>query len=411
VRLELLDLLWTDLILQRRCCLVGVVLLVWLAPVVCGDGASQISAFVVGLVTPEHNPFSALFAEDPLFTYRAYPVCFFCSPEENRRLARAYYPRTRGELVENYQVMAFYKANIEYLPPRHFHDLDYAFREAGMVGAASPGTSWGTAWEPTVLYHLMPVSEYRDYVRSVPYTVFFRREREPVFTPFAGLGMEKNIGRNYHVMVAKEGSTTWADMRPNGLSWLVSWRPGGGNAGMMWVFTGTFDAPWWGLVYGSGGENPYVVDMLTNLLFHSLDIPLISDIHARREARTVLSTFRARKPLALHVMAWADTFGANVLQLFDDLDVVEKEAQTAMDSYVEQDYEATVSYMESMSEKVFAITEEAVRLKNEAMAWVYASEWLAITGTSLVAGTSLWSLMIRRRLYKQAGSTRLRSAA
>jgi hypothetical protein len=396
------------LILQRRFPLVAIVILAWLAPVSCEDIAPRISAFVVGQVTPEHNPFSALFAEDPLFTYRVYPVCYHCSPEENRRLARSYYPRTRRELVENYQVMAFYKANIEYLPLRHFQDLDYAFREAGMVGAASPGTSWDTAWVPSILYHIMPVSEYRDFVRYVPYTVFFHREREPVFTPFAALGMEGIIGNNYHVMVAREGSTTWAEMRPNGLPWLVSWRPGGGNPGMMWIFTGTFNAPWWGLVYGSGGENPYAIEMLTNLLFHSLDLPLISDIHARREARTVLSTFQARKLLALHVMEWADTFGANILQLADDLSVVEQDAQTAMEYYVEQDYAATVSYMESMSERVIALAEEAVRLKNEAMAWVYISEWLIVSGISLVAGSSLWSLMIRRRLYREAGSTRLR---
>jgi hypothetical protein len=410
VRLELLGPLWVDLILERRCHLVGVVLLVWLAPVVWGAGGSRISAFVVGVVTPAYNPFSALFAEDPLFTYRVYPVCFVCSLEENRKLARAYYPRTGTELVESYQVMAFCKANIEHLLTRQLHDLDHAFREAGMVGAASPGTSWGTAWLPTILYHIMPVSEYRDYARSIPYTVSFRREREPVFTPFVALGMEKVIGNNYHVMVAREGSTIWADMRPNELPWLVSWRPGGGDAGMMWVFTGVFDPPWWGLDPSLRDENPYAIDMLTNLLFYSLEIPLVNDIHARRDARTVLSTFQARKVLALHVMEWADAFGAKILLLSQEFTIMEEDAEKAMEYYVEQDYASTVSYMESMSEKVIAITEEAVRLKNEAMAWVYAFEWLTVTGASLVAGTSLWSLMIRRRLYKQAGSTRLRFA-
>jgi hypothetical protein len=76
--------------------------------------------------------------------------------------------------------------------------------------------------------------------------------------------------------------------------------------------------------------------------------------------------------------------------------------------YLEQDYAATISYMESMSERIIAITERAIKLKNETMVWVYTSEWLAVTGISLVAGTSLWSLMIRRRLYKEMGSTRLR---
>ncbi len=59
--------------------------------------------------------------------------------------------------------------------------------------------------------------------------------------------------------------------------------------------------------------------------------------------------------------------------------MVEEDAEQAMEYYVEQDYPRTVSHMESMSEKVIAITEEAVRLRNEAMVWVYLSEWLAVT--------------------------------
>jgi hypothetical protein len=373
--------------------------------VAAGD---RISALVVGVVTPTYNPFSALFAEDPLFTYRAYPVCGVCSQDESRKLARMYYPRTRDELTSNYRVMAFCEARIEHFLTRQLHDLDYAFREAGMVGAASPGCSWDSAWMPTILYDLMPVSQYYDYVRLNPYRVVFVREREPVFTPFTELGMEKVTGKNYHYMTPRGGATIWAEMRPNRNPWLVSWRPGGSNAGMMWVFTGTFDAPWWGLVYGSAGDNPYAIDMLTNLLFYSLDMPLIQDIHGRREARTVLSTFQARKLLALHVMEWADKFGANILPLSQQVIVVEAEAEEAMEHYIEQDYAGTVTAMEAMSQTILKITEEAVRLKNETMAWIYASEWLVVSSTSLITGTVIWGLLVRRRMYRKAGSTRLR---
>jgi hypothetical protein len=176
---------------------------------------------------------------------------------------------------------------------------------------------------------------------------------------------------------------------------------------MMWIFTGTFDAPWWGLSYGSGGNNPYVVDMVTNLLFHSLDIPLIDDIHARREARRVLYHFQAQKLLVLSMMEWADNFGANIIPLNDRLKELEREAGKAMELYVDQEYDATISFMESMSADIIGITEEAVRLKNEAMTWVYIIEYLVVTSTTLLSGFAAWSLMVQRRVYHEVGTSRL----
>jgi len=50
----------------------------------------------------------------------------------------------------------------------------------------------------------------------------------------------------------------------------------------------------------------------------------------------------------------------------------------------------------------------ADKVKNEALLWVYVSEWLSVTGTSLVCGFLLWTLMIRRRMYKEVAYTQFR---
>jgi len=391
----------------------GMALLLALLPLLpCSTGrepanASRISCFVIGAVAPTRNPFTALFAEDPQFTYRAYPLVRVNTNMEKQKLDRRYYPRTGGELMDNYDIMVFCEAQIEHFTPRKLHDLDFAFREAGMVGAASPGCSWDSAWVPTILYDLMPVSQYYDYVRSNPYRVIFRREMESVFTPFVELGMEKVSGNNYHYMTPRPGSVTWADMQPNDNPWLVSWRLGGTEAGIMWVFTGTFDAPWWGLVFGSGGENPYAIDMLTNLIFYSFGMPMVEDIHSRREARRVLSNFQAQKLLVLSMMEWADKFGANIFPLNEDLTALEREASSAMNYYLEQDYAGVITFMDSISSAIMDLSSEAVRLKDGAMAWAYLVEYFVVTSASLIAGSVLWSLMVRRRAYHAVGSTRL----
>jgi hypothetical protein len=46
---------------------------------------------------------------------------------------------------------------------------------------------------------------------------------------------------------------------------------------------------------------------------------------------------------------------------------------------------------------VSAFQEAAIVLKNQALFWAYVMEWCAITGTSLIAGFLLWTLMVKRR--------------
>jgi len=50
----------------------------------------------------------------------------------------------------------------------------------------------------------------------------------------------------------------------------------------------------------------------------------------------------------------------------------------------------------------------ASKLCKRAMIWVYVVDWLAITGTSMVCVFLLWSLMVRRRMYREVGTTRTR---
>jgi dolichyl-phosphate-mannose--protein O-mannosyl transferase len=56
------------------------------------------------------------------------------------------------------------------------------------------------------------------------------------------------------------------------------------------------------------------------------------------------------------------------------------------------------------------ITRDAVKLKDEALFWVYISEWLVVTAAAMVAGVVVWSLMVRRRMYRAVGTTRMRMA-
>ena len=78
--------------------------------------------------------------------------------------------------------------------------------------------------------------------------------------------------------------------------------------------------------------------------------------------------------------------------------------------YIEQDFGSALSSAESaiaLIEKAEKVVEE---VKNEALLWVYLVEWLSVTGTSLVVGFILWSMMVRRKLYREVATTGFRAS-
>ncbi len=379
------------------------------APSLCSNGSTgsrRISLLVIGYVSPSYNPFSALAEQDPLFVYKAYPLPPDLPDPDKRKLDRIYYPRSRRQLVEAYDAIVFTDARIRHFSSRQFSDLEYAFRDTGMASVTIHGPSWEHVWSVTVLYDLSPVKDFqiRFYL---PWRVRFRRDRDPVFLPFVGVGMEKVTGSAYGLMEPKLGSTVWADMVPQNSPWLVSWRPAGDKPGMQWVFADKFDKDWWALSYGTRGNNPYAIDLCANLLLYSLGRPLITDIHARFQAREMLTSFQTQKGLILSMIEWAEKFGANGAPLNEKLSELEEEAERAVNYYIQQDYESAISFMSSMNSRINAIAEEAVRLKDAALLWVYFSEWAATCSTFLVSGVLLWSLMVRRRMYRAVEASRL----
>ena len=42
------------------------------------------------------------------------------------------------------------------------------------------------------------------------------------------------------------------------------------------------------------------------------------------------------------------------------------------------------------------------------MLWVYVIEWLVTSATFLVSSFTLWSLLVRRKLYRQVRTTKFR---
>jgi hypothetical protein len=257
----------------------------------------------------------------------------------------------------------------------------------------------------SVLLDVSPIDDYKFRFEST-WRVRFR-DKYPISQPFVELGIEKVAGWEFAILDVKQEAKIWADMVPGNYPWLVSWRPGEGNAGLQWVFGDKFDNSWWGKAGTALNSNPYALEFATNLILYSLDRPLIADIHARREAKRMLSIFRTRELLIISMLNWAEKFGANTFQVSMSLTELEDKFEDAVDRYLEQDYAAATTFMEELDLKVSEISVWAERVKDEALFWVYIIEWLVVTSVSLIAGFSLWTLMVKRRLYRPTRGTRV----
>jgi len=369
-------------------------------------GQKRISCFLLGSVTPGRCPLSSFFSEDPLFTYVADLQPSGLTIEERRKMDRLYYPRSKEVFSEKYDIVFFVDPRLDHFTTKQFADLEYVCREAGMPSywAISHGSE---NWYTATVFDVLPISTIplQSYIHR-PWHVVFRKEREPVFLPFVALGMENVVGGAHARMEVKQGAVVWADIQPAGTPWLASWKVDA-HAGVSWATADEFDPYWWGVAPQSRGSNPYAIDLVTNLVLHSLERHPVQDILVRRDARGRISSFRSKKLAVISMLEWADSFGANTLSLSEALVGLDAHVAVALDHFLDQEYGASISLMDDASSALDSIADQAVRVKDEALFWVFVLEWLVVTSTAMIAGLVVWSLMIRRKIYRPVGTTRL----
>jgi hypothetical protein len=79
----------------------------------------------------------------------------------------------------------------------------------------------------------------------------------------------------------------------------------------------------------------------------------------------------------------------------------------SFDKYREYSFAEASEIMELAMSRFAALREDAMDLKDGALLWIYLTQWVAVTGTSLTTGVVIWTLMVRKRLYREVGTTRL----
>ncbi len=386
-------------------------------------GSRQLRVMAIGQVLPGESPIPLWFNAEPLVDYVLIPTDADFQVgfgfHEWQRFVHLYFPRTREDLVEGFDFFVFPDGILDPFTSGQIVEMQYAI-EMGLGafvtmggGLSNPSGSVYPSWVGSVLAETLPV-ELNPRMKQIggAYRIEVVKEEPPVLEMFIPLGIKQVPGGlAFTHLFSREGATTWADIRsqriPAGMpdDWLVS-RRYGESGGLVWAVADDLDCPWWSSVYGPT-QNEYAGDIFINILLHSIGAPLPQDVSQLHRLRGLYFDYNVERSLLIGLLDFIDSLGANTRGVYSGMEEVDALKVASFDSYRDYSFADATVLMESAMDGFAALKDEAMDLKGRALLWIYVTQWVVVTGTSLVCGFVVWTLMVRRRLYREVGTTRL----
>ena len=333
-------------------------------------------------------------AQDPFLTVQPVAATIGHFPKSMiQRAMRMYIPRTYNSYVEKVDVLIlsdtdhtlFTSAQQIMFKKGVINDGQGLIMAGGFE--AFGGAGWGTSWEGSAVIDALPV----DVLSGQSYSLnpFYARptaeaKNHPFVTSLPWDTMPPFGGMN--VVIPKEWSLVLLEARGTGISLsqhkpvLVYGEVGKGAS--------LAHAPDWNPGWGAAVMNDweYYPDYLVNMVYLVAGIPIPQDVQLVHLVRQELASYSSQRSVTMSMLEFAEKFGANIAKLEGRLAEINGEKAEADDLYLNQDYEGVLSKMAQIKQELMEINEQAVKLKDQALFWVYVIEWFAVTATMLIAG-------------------------
>jgi len=349
---------------------------------------------------------------EPKFPLQIVPCdTYFISLAEAKRLTRLYLPRTYQALNGSFDIVIIHDISPTIIPKRVLGFVQRGVEKDGlglglisfMFWGGGAGTNDIEVWMTLAFYDIFPADV--DTSRDVPSTQGRTYWKVIKKAPILDLpNIEKQpmqvVGNHGGDILARPGSTVHAVWKGRGTPVLVTGRYGSGAT----------------LQLAQGWHNPpstvfhnyrYMADLIYNELYFLADIDPPEDLELAHRAREMFVDTRIRKTVTISTLDFVDKFGAKLDKIETELSALDPLVAEAEQKYLEGDFVRAAGILEAVMNMFPEIEKDLAELKRRTMAWIFLSEWLIIASTSMLCGTSLWWLMIRRRLYRVIETTRL----
>jgi hypothetical protein len=242
----------------------------------------------------------------------------------------------------------------------------------------------------------------------------------PIYSPYKGLEgteyayapggartcitipKEGAVVTSYQVGAFKEGQPgAFPDPGFSAPTWVphsMYWKFGKGTT---WTHSERITEYWHNV------NNPYAADILLAEIIFSTGRKLPDDVILVHDLRASLYNYQSSTAITLSFLEFIDRFGADTTTIASKMTDVSMRATDARQLYLDQEYSQSLTLLGVVIDEMESLMDEALRLKDQALLWIYVIEWLTVTGVFLVAGFTLWTLMVRRRLYREVSVTRV----
>jgi uncharacterized membrane protein len=384
-------------------------LILSLFPAACGRvdaGTGRIRLLFVGQWPYGGRP--QYMIEDPLLLTSVVPYYEFGAQlEEIRRYMNLRYPRTLKHMTDSYDAVAFSNIQVLAFTPKQVQMIPDAVIQEGLGYIMCGGhTSFGgttdsyPSWAETSLYPVLPVDVVDGlYLKTIVFKLMVRDGDNALMEslPWSDLPL---FTYTLNAASVRQGAHLLADTTlPEGYPVLAYGDFGKGRTLGFLTPLNTIDnhnMRDWG----------FFDDMCANMVYFTAGVDLPSDPFMVHELRRRFRIYHDERLLYLSMVEFVDRFGASTRRLEDRLEGIEAVRAEAYAAYIQQDYEVSAGFMEQVLDDMKLGRAEAVDVKNAALLWVYVVEWLAVMATLMIAGSLLWTLMVRKRLYREVKLTR-----
>jgi len=380
--------------------------------------AQKINALLLGAVWG-NTLIEKYFDEDPSLRYSTVP-CRAEGGMDTQMMAKAvrlYFPRTYEEMQGYDYIMLLQPEFYSFTPKQDQWMRDRIEEGAGGFNDGSvlsivpqEHTSWANSLTQEAFPNDAPAVVARgNGGESIlgPYGVSINKEfTDPVLTPFVKYRVEDVPALTSRFIIPREraGILAWqvGNFPTLGkVPFLVVWDYGSGRAMTCGGFI-KYKETW------LGPDNPYAADIVMNLVYYSTRRNLIEDVYLFHQLKSTFQEFTDRMNMLVALKDFIDRFSANTQKVQGVILELQVMRDEAGEEYAAQEFSEVQNTMNSAFRKFDEAEGIAKRQKDAALFWIYFIEWLVTSATFLVSSFTLWSLLVKRRLYRQVKTTKFR---
>jgi len=380
------------------------VFLMLLLPISAAAPSGRIGVLFLGEVAPSTQLFLDWLDAEPRFSFTPVPCDLqWVTFKEAKRFSRMYLPRTQERLSEDYDAVIFEDFTPDVLTLTFVNWTQTAVSR-GMGIALIEFAYWGgsneiTKWMAMDFYDVFPADVYMNIIPAVAGRTHYRvrNDKGPLNLP----GIESvPMNQGYHGDLGpRPGSVVEATWRGRGSPALVTSTYGEGH-------TLQLDHGWDNIPGDTRLKYKYLQDYIFNQVFCIAGVPYPEDLDLVHVTRASLAAYAQRKKATLSVIEFVEKFGANPSGVGKILENLDSRYARATGLYLSGNYDEAGDELLRLLDEFSKVDSELMAAKDRAFFWIYIVEWTSVLGVGTLCAVLLWSLMVRRSLYRSITTTR-----